>query len=108
MSEEQLHVGTERAGATSPLLRACRTYGDHRVQKVAVEFECADCCKKASNAKIADVVDGVLVLVACDDTLILVRTFSDGKVVDKQLAKVVIIPLDKVCSVELGAIDVDC
>lgn len=90
------------------MLKACRTWGDHKTQKVAVEFECGDCCKKASNAKIADVVDGVLVLVASDDTLILVRTFSDGKVVDKQLAKVVIIPLDKVCSVELGVMDVDC
>lgn len=108
MSEEQLHVGPDRGAVVSPLLRVCRNQGDLRSLKVAVEFECGDCCKKASNARLIDVVDGVLVLAACDDALILVRTFDEGKVVDKQLAKVVIIPLERVCSVELGAMDVDC
>lgn len=47
-----------------PILREWNSHKDPDKFTVAVEFSCGGCCKKASNAKIADVVDGVLILVA--------------------------------------------
>lgn len=86
------------AAQSHAILEQWREHGDHDDVRVAVEFECGSCCKKASNAKIADVIDGVLVLKAHEDERIIVR----GGSLDKEFAKIVIIPLEKVSSVEIS------
>jgi hypothetical protein len=62
---------------------------------------------KASDGKIAEVVDGFLVLVAKEDSFIKVKAISDGELVDKELVKVIIIPVDRICAVEIGALQID-
>lgn len=90
-----------------PLLKACKKHGDPDKLRVTVLFECDGCCVKALDGRIADVVRGFLVLVARDDSFILVKIMSDGKLVDKEVVKVIIIPLDKICAIEIGALQVD-
>jgi len=90
-----------------PLTKACWKHGDLDKLRVAVLFECDDCCIKASGGRIAEIVDGFLVLVAKEDSFIVVKAISDGELVDKELVKVIIIPVDKICAVEIGALQID-
>ncbi|NPV54441.1 MAG: hypothetical protein HPY71_13150 [Firmicutes bacterium] len=98
---------------TEPLLRALKEleaiedFGDPFKQCIAVEFECDDCCKKALNAKILTIVDGFLILVGFNKGCILVKTISGGELVEKEVVRAIVIPLNRVCSVEFGAVQVD-
>lgn len=75
--------------------------------RIAIEFECGNCCKKVLNgAKIIIIFDFVILLPRHRETLLL-KVFSDGKVVDKQIMSSIIIPFDKICSFEFGAIEID-
>jgi alpha-D-ribose 1-methylphosphonate 5-triphosphate synthase subunit PhnH len=85
-----------------PIMRQWLSRGcDDEDLRVAVEFHCGCCCKKASNARLAEIIDGLLVLEAAKHESITVKMFADGKVVDREKAKIVIIPLEKICSVEI-------
>ncbi|HHY47656.1 MAG TPA: hypothetical protein GX506_10220 [Firmicutes bacterium] len=88
-------------------LKAIKDFGDPHGHCVAVEFECDGCCKKALNARILTVVDEFLILVAFDDGCILIKTISGGQLVEKEIAKAIVIPLERVCSIEFGAVQVD-
>lgn len=88
-------------------LETIKDFGDPQSHRVAVEFECDDCCKKALNARILTVVDEFLILVAHDDGCILIKTISGGQLVEKEIAKAIIIPLERVCSIEFDAVQVD-
>ncbi|HHV62418.1 MAG TPA: hypothetical protein GXX51_07250 [Firmicutes bacterium] len=98
---------------TEPLLKAIQELetvedlGDPFNQCIAVEFECDDCCKKALNARILTVIDGFLILVGFNNGCILVKTISGGELVEKEVVRAIIIPLNRVCSVEFGAVQVD-
>ncbi|HHY98291.1 MAG TPA: hypothetical protein GX509_06090 [Firmicutes bacterium] len=109
---EEVEVGNTGV-FTEPLLRAIKelecieAFGDPFDQCVAVEFECDDCCKKALNARILTIVDGLLILVGFNNGCILVKTISGGELVEKEVVRAIIIPLNRVCSVEFGAVQVD-
>ncbi len=90
-----------------PLMSSLKRHGDLERLRVTVIFECEGCCLKALNGKVAEIVDGFLVLVARDDSFILVKLTSGGKLVDKEVVKALIIPLDRICAVEIGAVEVD-
>jgi len=89
-----------------PLLAGLRHFGDLENLCIAVEFECDDCCKKALNARILKIICEFLVLVGFGDGCILVKTISGGELVEKELVKAIVIPLDRVCSIENGAVQV--
>ncbi|MBC7342556.1 MAG: hypothetical protein H5U02_08955 [Clostridia bacterium] len=91
----------------SPVMSAINKVGDPENLCVAVEFECDGCCKKALNAKIVAVIDGFLILVGFNGKTILVKTISGGKLVEKEIARAIIIPLGKICSIEIDALQVD-
>ncbi len=88
--------------APHAILREWNSHRDPDNLTVAVEFSCGSCCKRARNAKIADVVDGVLVLVARCDEPIIVEVVCPKECAEKEFAKIVIIPLDKISSVEIS------
>ncbi len=77
------------------------------LSKIAVQFECGKCCKKVLNVKKAIEFGGFVFLVPPAKECLLIKTFNKGKLVDKQLAKVIIIPKNRICSVEYNAIEVD-
>lgn len=89
-----------------PILRVIKELDCCDKRRIAVEFECDSCCKKALNAKILKIIDEFLVLTAFDDDGILVKVISGGILVEKEIVKVIIIPLDKVCSIEIDAVQV--
>ncbi len=47
-----------------PIMKYWRLQQRREELRVAVEFTCGCCCKKARNAALADVVEGILVLEA--------------------------------------------
>lgn len=70
-------------------------------RRIGVEFECGDCCKRISNgAKIFFTCDSLILLPKQCESLVL-RVFCCGKIVDKQLLTAIIIPLEKLCSIEI-------
>ena len=77
------------------------------LSKIAVQFECGKCCKKVLNVKKAIEFGGFVFFVPPAKECLLIKTFNKGKLVDKQLAKVIIIPKNRICSVEYNAIEVD-
>ncbi len=69
--------------------------------RIGIEFECGDCCKKVTNGfKLFIACDSIILLPAQCESLVL-RVFCCGKIVDKQLLKAIIIPLEKLCSIEI-------
>lgn len=89
-----------------PLLAALRDFDDLERLCIAVEFECDDCCKKALNARILRIIRGFVILVGFGGASILVKTISGGQLVERELVRAIIIPLDRVCSIEIGAVQV--
>lgn len=85
-----------------PILQQWRSCRDPDDFTVAVEFECGGCCRKAYNATIADVLDGVLILVAGECDPIVVKVICPRECEEKEYAQIVIIPLDKISSVEIA------
>ncbi|MGI6132774.1 MAG: hypothetical protein ACOYES_13045 [Bacillota bacterium] len=76
-------------------------------RSVAVEFSCGDCSKKALNAKVKDICAGLLILTPFDSRGIDIKVFCGGALVERETAQAVIIPLERVCAVEVGAREVD-
>lgn len=82
-------------------------FGDAATRGV-VQFDCGDCCKFLFNvADVTVVIPGVNPLLGfippANECLVL-KIFSDGKLVDKQLAAEAFIPLSRICS--FGCVDV--
>lgn len=107
MDEPGTKAPVEELPFSHPLLEVCKKHGDPDKLRVTVLFECDGCCVKALNGKIVDIVAGFLVLVARDESFILVRIISEEEIVDKEVAKVIIIPLDRICAIEIGGVQVD-
>jgi hypothetical protein len=72
----------------------------------AVEFKCGCCCKKASNARLIGISGGLLLLAPFDLSGIVVELFGEEGVINTETARLVLIPWDNVCSVEVMAIPV--
>lgn len=93
------------ATALFPVLDITGVIRDRFLDRIVdVEFECGECCKKAFG--------GNLALIGCNFILlsqthpskpILVKAFSAGKLVIKEFISSILIPLDRVCSIEIRA-----
>ncbi|HHY33899.1 MAG TPA: hypothetical protein GX515_12930 [Firmicutes bacterium] len=91
---------------SNPLLSALKHIGDPDSLRVTVDFQCGECCKRVINAKILKATDEFLVLGSCEDSCVVVKTISDGEVIGTELVKAIAIPLDRVCCIEVGAVQV--
>lgn len=69
----------------------------------AIEFKCGNCCKKASNARLIGICGGLLVLVPFDLSGVVIELFGEEGVINTETARLVLIPLDNVCSLEVMA-----
>ncbi|MEW6572459.1 MAG: hypothetical protein AB1374_02335 [Bacillota bacterium] len=76
---------------------------------IALEFECGECCKKVLNgANIFFIpVINVAVLLPPYGQQLLLKVISCGHVVDKERLKIAIIPISRICNLEIGAEQID-
>ena len=90
-----------------PMAKILADHCDPCGRPIAVEFSCGDCSKKAFNAKVKDICAGLLILTLFDAGGIVIKVFCGGCLVETETAQVVVIPLERVCAVEVGAREVD-
>jgi len=69
----------------------------------AVEFKCGNCCKKASNTRLIGISRGLLLLAPFDLSGIVVELFGEAGVINTEIARLVLIPWNNVCSLEVMA-----
>jgi hypothetical protein len=75
--------------------------------RIAIEFECGDCCKKVLNGAKIFFKDYFVILLPAEGEFLLLKLFSCGKLVEKQVLAKIVIPVKRICSVEFGAIEID-
>ncbi|MBE3581746.1 MAG: hypothetical protein IMW96_08995 [Thermoanaerobacteraceae bacterium] len=76
-------------------------------KKIGIEFECGDCCKKVINGSKLFFIKKFVVLLPARGGCLLLKVFSGGKLVDRQILKAIIIPIDRICAVEINPVQVD-
>ncbi len=76
-------------------------------RNIAIEFECGHCCKKVLNGEFIDVLGSYVVLRPARNQDLMIKVFSAGVLVERQTADVIIIPVDRICSIEFGAVEID-
>lgn len=76
-------------------------------KKIGIEFECGDCCKKVINGSKLFFIPGFVVLVPAHGDCLFMKVFSGGKLVDKQIMRKIIIPVDRICAIEINPVQVD-
>lgn len=69
----------------------------------AIEFKCGNCCKKASNVRIMGISGGLLLLAPFDLSGIIIELFGEQGVIDTETARLLLIPWNNVCSLEVMA-----
>lgn len=70
-------------------------------KKIGIEFECGDCCKKVINgAKLFFIFNFAILLPEPGDCLFL-KVISGGKIADRETMKKIIIPANRICSIEI-------
>ncbi len=76
-------------------------------RNIAIEFECGGCCKKVLNGEFIDVLGSFVILRPRRNEYLTVKLFSGGVLAELQTADVIIIPVDRICSIEFGAVELD-
>jgi len=76
-------------------------------RNIAIEFECGGCCKKVMNGQEIDVIGNFVILKPTRNEELLVKLFSAGTLVEQQTAQAIIIPIDHICAIEFGAVELD-
>ncbi|MCL6560602.1 MAG: hypothetical protein K6U74_17765 [Firmicutes bacterium] len=82
--------------------------GDKKVdKKIGIEFECGDCCKKVINGSKLFFIKNFAVLLPAHGDCLFMKVFSSGKLVDKQIMRKIIIPIDRICAIEIDPVQID-
>ena len=76
-------------------------------KKIGIEFECGDCCKKVINGSKLFFIKHFAVLLPAHGDCLFLKVFSGGKLVDKQIMRAIIIPVDRICAIEINPVQVD-
>lgn len=106
MQEQETKSPVDSGIVPHPLLGALKHVGDLDSLCVTVTFECGECCKTAQNARIRKIIDEFLVLVACKEGCIVVKTVSDGELVETEVVKALAIPIERICSIAVDSVQV--
>jgi len=69
--------------------------------KIAIRFECGECCNRVSNGAKLSFNPKFVALVPEDHDELLLQTFSDGELIDKRKLKKIFIPRNRICSIEI-------
>jgi hypothetical protein len=76
--------------------------GERCHNRIGIEFECGDCCKKVTNgAELEFKCPNLIILEADEDEFLKLKIFSDGKLVDEQKLKAIIVPKKRICAIEI-------
>jgi hypothetical protein len=75
-------------------------------RNIAIEFECGDCCKKVLNGESIAVTACFVTLRPAIGEQLEVKLFSEGKLVERQRVQIIVIPIDHICSIEFGVVEV--
>lgn len=75
--------------------------------KIGIEFECGDCCKKVINGSKLFFIFNFAVLLPASGDCLFMKVFSGDKLVDKQIMRAIIIPVSRICAVEIQPVQVD-
>lgn len=100
LSKEELHANEEQIDGA---LKGLESIFDkkHDDDKIAIRFDCGECCNRVSNgAKLSFNLKFAALIPEKGDEL-LVQTFSDGELVDKRKLKKILIPINRICSIEV-------
>lgn len=83
---------------------------NNTARNIAIEFECGDCCKKVLNGdRLIPIISlGIVVLLPPNGASLLIKLFSGAERVETQMARAIVIPIDRICAIEFGAVQVDC
>ncbi|MDN5345124.1 MAG: hypothetical protein PWQ18_1238, partial [Clostridia bacterium] len=76
-------------------------------KKIGIEFECGDCCKKVINGSKLFFIKNFAVLRPAHGDCLFMKVFSGGKLVDKQIMRKIIIPVGRICAIEINPVQVD-
>ena len=78
------------------------------LSRIAIEFECGECCKKVLNISTEiDVFPGLTILIPPRGESLLVKTFSSGELVDLQLVSFMVLNGTHICSREFNVKELD-
>lgn len=93
-------------GAWTQLLQDLATNCD---RNIAIEFECGGCCKKVLNGdRIIVIVSlGVVVLLPPRGETLDIKLFGENEIIERQRAEAIVIFIDRICSIEFGAEEID-
>jgi len=107
LEEDELRSFSDDDGTRSDILQ--HVFGKllDKKKRIAIEFECGDCCKKVLNGAKIFTFKGLLFLLPSRGECLFLKVISCGKVAEKQILNFIIIPLERVCAIEFGAIQVD-
>ncbi|MFZ5645289.1 MAG: hypothetical protein ACOY46_17085 [Bacillota bacterium] len=75
--------------------------------RIGIEFECGDCCKKVLNGAKIFFASGQVILLPAHGDFLFMKIFSGGKLVDKQIMKAIIVPIKRLCAIEFQPIQID-
>ncbi|WP_422445649.1 hypothetical protein [Thermoanaerobacterium sp. DL9XJH110] len=76
-------------------------------KKIGIEFECGDCCKKVINGSHLFFLGNFAILLPEPGDCLFLKVISGGKIVDKEIMKKIIIPANRICSIEIDPVQVD-
>lgn len=110
--QEQLgdEIGDDFFGEVDPALKGFQNVVDKltdKHHKIGIEFECGDCCKKVINGSRLFFVFGLAILLPAKGDCLFVKLFSGGKLVDKEIVRAIVIPVKRICSIEIEPVQVD-
>jgi hypothetical protein len=80
------------------------TCGKH---KIGIEFECGECCKKVLNGAKIFTFRGLVILLPFPGDCLFMKIFSGGKLVDKQKMRAIVVPVSRICAVEIEPVQID-
>lgn len=76
-------------------------------KKIGLEFECGDCCKKVLNGAKLFFYKGVAILFPRKGDCLFLKLFSGGNLVDEETMRAIIIPVKRICSIEIEPVEVE-
>ncbi|HBC91811.1 MAG TPA: hypothetical protein DCZ10_02620 [Pelotomaculum sp.] len=73
---------------------------------IGIEFFCGECCKKVTNGQFIFFIPGFILLLPPVGQFLMLRVFSDGKIVEVQKLRSIQVAIDKLCAIEGNPIQV--
>jgi len=80
---------------------------DKTRDKIGIEFECGECCKKVLNGSKLFLINKFVVLLPAPGDCLFLKMFGGGKLLDKQIMRAIAIPFNNLCAIEIQPVQID-